>query len=126
MTEELKLIVTEVNKLLATDYNLISFDSLSVESLLQVLVNVTCEFNVSVKFDVNDIDPEETNKRILESLRKMQYRPKLNNSDPGSFRRDLLDGDKRIIYPILRWIFENQEKIKKTAYLAKYDRTKHN
>lgn len=118
MTEEVEFFVNEVNKLLKTEFNDTSFDSLSVLKLLQVLVNVTCEFDGSVKFDVNVISPNETTKRILESLRKMQY-PNLNNSDPDSFRRDLLDGDKRIIYPILRWIFENQEKIKKTAYLAK-------
>lgn len=40
MAENIKFIVQEVNGLLGTDYNLISFDSLSPEALLQVLVDV--------------------------------------------------------------------------------------
>lgn len=40
MAENIKFIVQEVNKLLGTDFNLISFDSLSPEALLQILVDV--------------------------------------------------------------------------------------
>lgn len=46
MTENLKSIVQSVNKCLKTDYNLISFDSLSEESLLQVLVDVFFKFDI--------------------------------------------------------------------------------
>jgi intraflagellar transport protein 81 len=48
MTDNLKYIVTEVNKLLGTDYNLISFD-LPPESLLQLLVDVLHKFEASSK-----------------------------------------------------------------------------
>lgn len=41
MSEQLKFIVQEVNKLLGKEYyNLISFDALGPEELLQVLINV--------------------------------------------------------------------------------------
>lgn len=40
MTENLKFIVQELNMLLESDYNLISFDSLSPEMLLQCLIDV--------------------------------------------------------------------------------------
>lgn len=53
MTENLKFIVAEVNKLLKSDYNLISFDSLSVENLLQVLLDVLNKFGASVKVRSN-------------------------------------------------------------------------
>jgi hypothetical protein len=46
MTENLKTIVQSVNKLLAVDYNLISFDSLSEEALLQVLLDVFLKFGI--------------------------------------------------------------------------------
>lgn len=49
MTENLKFIVAEVNKLMKTDYNLISFDSLSVENLLQLLLDVLHKFGASTK-----------------------------------------------------------------------------
>lgn len=49
MTENLKFIVAEVNKLMKSDYNLISFDSLSVENLLQLLMDVLHKFGASTK-----------------------------------------------------------------------------
>lgn len=47
MTEDLKFIVAEINKLLKTEYNLISFDSLSVENLLQILLDVLEKFGAA-------------------------------------------------------------------------------
>lgn len=49
MTENLKFIVQEVNSLLGTDYNLISFDSLTPDVLLQVLVDVFAQFGATEK-----------------------------------------------------------------------------
>lgn len=46
MTENTKSIVQAINKCLNTDFNLISFDSLSDEALLQVLLDVFYNFNV--------------------------------------------------------------------------------
>lgn len=46
MTENLKSIVQAVNKCLNTDFNLISFDSQSDESLLQVLLDVFHRFEI--------------------------------------------------------------------------------
>ncbi|XP_055605755.1 intraflagellar transport protein 81 homolog [Uranotaenia lowii] len=120
MTEDLKLIVLEVNKLLQTDYNLITFDSLAPESLLQVLVDVFHAFQAIDKLDVRELDPEETNLLVMESLRKIQYRPPGDLEDPGSFRRGLVRGEKKLIHPILRWTFENRDRVKKSSYLAKF------
>lgn len=119
MTEDLKLIVLEVNKLLETDYNLISFDSLSPDSLLQVLVDVFHAFDAIEKLDVRENDPEETNVQVMDALRRIQYRPPGDIDDPGAFRRGLVRGEKKLIHPILRWAFENRERVKKSSYLAK-------
>uniref|UniRef100_A0A182QHG2 IFT81 calponin homology domain-containing protein n=1 Tax=Anopheles farauti TaxID=69004 RepID=A0A182QHG2_9DIPT len=120
MTEDLKLIVIELNKLLETDYNLITFDSLSPESLLQVLVDVFHAFGAIEKIDVRENDPEETNVLVMEALRKVQYRPAGDIEDPGAFRRGMVRGEKKLVHPILRWMFENRERVKKAAYLAKF------
>ncbi|KFB46856.1 hypothetical protein ZHAS_00014862 [Anopheles sinensis] len=120
MTEDLKLIVVELNKLLETDYNLITFDSLSPESLLQVLVDVCHAFGAIEKIDVRENDPEDTNLQVMDALRKVQYRPAEDIDDPGAFRRGMVRGEKRLIHPILRWILENSERVKKAAYLAKF------
>ena len=120
MTEDLKLVVLEVNRLLETDYNLITFDSLAPESLLQVLVDVFQAFGaISEKLDVLENDPEETNATVMEALRKIQYRPPGDIDDPGAFRRGLVRGEKKLIVPILRWTFENRERVKKSSYLAR-------
>lgn len=46
MTENLKSIVQSLNKCLDTDYNLISFDALSEESILQILCDVFNKFDI--------------------------------------------------------------------------------
>lgn len=46
---DLKFIVTELNKLLKTDYNLISFDSLAIANLVQLLVDALHEFGATTK-----------------------------------------------------------------------------
>lgn len=46
---DLKFIVTEINKLLKTDYNLISFDSLPIANLVQILVDVLADFGALTK-----------------------------------------------------------------------------
>lgn len=54
----------------------------------------------------------------MEALRKIQYRP--DHIDPGNFRTMLVLGEKKAVHPILQWIFENKDRVKKTTYLAKY------
>lgn len=54
----------------------------------------------------------------MECLAKIQYTDE--NMDIGALRRGLVRGDKKIIYPIFEWIFENEEVILKLAYLAKF------
>lgn len=46
MADNLKNILQSINKLLNSNYNLISFDSLPEESLLQVLLDIFLKFNV--------------------------------------------------------------------------------
>jgi hypothetical protein len=65
------------------------------------------------------METEETNRRIIESLKKIQYQPKTMEVDPGGFHKALLLGDKKIVHPIFRWIFQNRQRVEKSAYLAK-------
>lgn len=69
---------------------------------------------------MKESDPSDTNKYILDSLKKIQYRPSNNNDDPSAFRRLLLQGDKKTIYPVLQFMFKNAEQVKNLAYLAQY------
>lgn len=46
---DLKFIVSEVNKLINTDYNMISFDALPIENVMQILVDVLHNFGALSK-----------------------------------------------------------------------------
>lgn len=46
---DLKFIVAEVNKLINTDYNMISFDALPIANLVQILVDVLHDFGALSK-----------------------------------------------------------------------------
>lgn len=49
MTDNVKFLVAEINRTLKKDYNLITFDALSVESLLQVFVDLLQSVGASGK-----------------------------------------------------------------------------
>lgn len=53
MNEELKIVVDNVNKMLDTNYNLMSFDSLPNTNLLQVLGDVLVKLDVIDKVTLN-------------------------------------------------------------------------
>ncbi|XP_047108512.1 intraflagellar transport protein 81 homolog isoform X1 [Schistocerca piceifrons] len=120
MSDQLKYVVQELNKSpLNKSFNLISFDSLNSEQLLQVLTDVLALIDTSNKVDIRTEEPEQTTIRILGMLRVLKYKP--GPETPASvFRQGLVQGDKHIIHPILEWLFQNMEALKKRAYLSKY------
>lgn len=50
---DLKFIVNEINKLIKTDYNLISLDSLPIANLVQILVDILHDFGALTKVKIN-------------------------------------------------------------------------
>lgn len=46
---DLKFIVAEINQLINTDYNLISFDALPIANLVQILIDVLHDFGALLK-----------------------------------------------------------------------------
>ncbi|BES89381.1 Hypothetical protein NTJ_02188 [Nesidiocoris tenuis] len=118
MSERIKYIISKLNKPpFNKSYNLISFDSISPEELLQVLNDVLAEIDPSNRADVKAEEPEETAVRLLSMLRVFKYDP---GSDPVGFRQGLVQGDKSVIHPILEWLLKNVEDLKKRAYLARF------
>lgn len=73
MSEHIKFIVNEINNYLKTNYNLISFDSLSNEGLLQVLVDSFAYFEAVPKvrpnyfINFNNATNSYSNSLMLES-----------------------------------------------------------
>lgn len=116
MSDNLKRIVSELNARLKTDYNLITFDALTPEALLQVLLDVLHAAGASGKCNVKDADPADTNQQIVDALKRIQYRA----PEPATFRRGLLQAERRVVYPILTYVLDNAEKIQNLTYLAQF------
>ncbi|XP_068230834.1 intraflagellar transport protein 81 homolog [Palaemon carinicauda] len=119
MSEEIKFIVGELNKPpYNRNYNLITFDALQPEQLLQVLNDVFAEIDSKNRLDIREEEPDQMAVRMLGMLRILKYKPPGDNM--SAFRRGLVSGDKHILYPILAWLLQRMEELKKRAYLAKY------
>ncbi|XP_076757154.1 intraflagellar transport protein 81 homolog [Xylocopa sonorina] len=120
MRENTKFIVAEVNKLLDSNYNVIYFNSLSPEELLQVLREVLIKIqqqNVDGNADTRNETPEETSIYILSALRVLNYQPQ---TDPASFRQGLIRGDPDTIHPIFTWLLSHVDTVRKRAYLSRF------
>jgi len=119
MSDQLKFIVTELQKPpYSKNYNLITFDSLSGEQLLQTLNDVIADIDNKHKLDIREEEAEQTAIRLLGMLRILKYKPPDHLS--VVFRQGLVEGDKQVIYPVLEWILQRIPDLKKRAYLAKY------
>ncbi|XP_077987747.1 intraflagellar transport protein 81 homolog [Glandiceps talaboti] len=118
MSEQLKYIVSQLNKPpFNKSYNLISFDALEGNQLLQNLNDVFSEINPQNKMDIREEEPDQTAVRMMRNLSVLKYTPK---EDPSTFRQGLVTGDKLVVHPILKWLLERIPDLKKRAYLAKY------
>ena len=122
MSQQLRYIVDALNAPpYNRHYNLVTFDSLDSLSLLQVLNDVLAEISPEHKMDLREEPPDQTAVRIFSLLRLFKYKPK-NDEGGGlnAFRHGLLQGEKGTIYPLLQWLLERSEELKKRAYLAKF------
>lgn len=97
MSEQLKFITAELKKEpFGRTYNLISFDSLSGEQLLQILSDVLAVVEAKPHgVDIREEDPEATVLRILGLLRILKYKPPMEISD--HFRQGLVEGHKQVL-----------------------------
>ncbi|KOC64407.1 Intraflagellar transport protein 81 like protein [Habropoda laboriosa] len=88
MKENTKFIVAEINKLLGHNYNVIYFNSLRPEELLQVLKEVLMKIQEQsdTSIDTKNVTPEETSIYILSVLRVLHYHPQVEV--PGVYLSD--------------------------------------
>ncbi|XP_029159105.1 intraflagellar transport protein 81 homolog [Nylanderia fulva] len=119
MSESVKFIVTEINKLLRRNYNIIGFNALSAEDLLQILCDVLMKIQQQdgLDTDIGLDSAEEQSIYILTLLRILNYQPDV---DPVTFRQGLVRGEVEIIHPILTWLLKHTDMVKKRAYLSRF------
>ncbi|XP_066871132.1 intraflagellar transport protein 81 homolog isoform X1 [Kogia breviceps] len=119
MSDQIKFIVDNLNKEpFRKNYNLITFDSLEPMQLLQVLSDVLAEIDPKQVVDIREEMPEQTAKRMLSLLGILKYKPPGNATDMSNFRQGLVIGSKPVIYPVLHWLLQRTNELKKRAYLA--------
>ena len=95
MSEQMKYLVAELNKSpYDRNYNLISFDALQGDQLLQILSDVLAEIDAKNKIDIREEEPESTVIRILGMLRILKYKPPDEISH--NFRQGLVEGHKQV------------------------------
>nr|XP_033692769.1 intraflagellar transport protein 81 homolog isoform X2 [Tursiops truncatus] len=121
MSDQIKFIVDNLNKEpFRKNYNLITFDSLEPMQLLQVLSDVLAEIDPKQVVDIREEMPEQTAKRMLSLLGILKYKPPGNATDMSNFRQGLVIGSKPVIYPVLHWLLQRTNELKKRAYLARF------
>ncbi|XP_050404861.1 intraflagellar transport protein 81 homolog [Patella vulgata] len=122
MSEQLKYIIQELNKPpFNKNYNLISFDSVEQQQLLQVLSDTLSFIDPKQKVDIREETPDQTAIRIFQLLRVLKYKPPTDGGgNLSTFRSGIVQGEKPVIYPILEWILQRVPELQKRAYLAKY------
>ena len=97
MSDQLKFIVSELNKEpFEKSYNLISFDALSGELLLQNLSDVLAEIDSKNRLDIREEEAGATALRILGMLRVLKYKPPEEIAQ--GFRQGLVEGNKQESY----------------------------
>ncbi|XP_010202919.2 intraflagellar transport protein 81 homolog isoform X1 [Colius striatus] len=121
MSDQMQFIVEKLNQEpFRKNYNLITFDSLESMQLLQLLNDVLGEIDPKQAVDIREELPEQTAKRMLSLLGILKYKPPGGISDLSAFRQGLVTGSKPVIHPILHWLLQRTNELKKRAYLARF------
>ncbi|KFO75819.1 intraflagellar transport protein 81 homolog [Cuculus canorus] len=121
MSDQIQFIVEKLNQEpFRKNYNLITFDSLEAVQLLQLLSDVLGEIDPKHAVDIREELPEQTAKRMLSLLGILKYKPPGSISDLSAFRQGLVTGSKPVIHPVLYWLLQRTNELKKRAYLARF------
>ena len=122
MSEQIRYIVETLNQ---EPYNksftIVSFDSLDPASLVQLVNDVLAQISPEHKVNLREEPPDQTAFRMFSFLRVIKYKPKTDVGEGmNTFRQGLLQGEKRIIYPLLQWLLERIRELKTRAYLSRF------
>ncbi|NXH10950.1 IFT81 protein, partial [Bucco capensis] len=121
MGDQIQFIVEKLNQEpFRKNYNLITFDSLESMQLLQLLSDVLGEIDPKHAVDIREELPEQTAKRMLSLLGILKYKPPGSIADMSAFRQGLVTGSKPVIHPLLHWLLQRTNELKKRAYLARF------
>lgn len=71
------------------------------------------------KIDVSKEDPDQTAERLVQFLKIVKYKPPAS-LDPSVFRQLLAQGEKDIIFMVLKWVLPQPAELQKRAFVGYY------
>eukprot|EP00746_Dinoflagellata_sp_MGD_P085005 gnl/MRDRNA2_/MRDRNA2_33687_c0_seq1.p1 gnl/MRDRNA2_/MRDRNA2_33687_c0~~gnl/MRDRNA2_/MRDRNA2_33687_c0_seq1.p1 ORF type:complete len:677 (+),score=212.71 gnl/MRDRNA2_/MRDRNA2_33687_c0_seq1:106-2136(+) len=117
MAAQLKEIVERLNEEpFSLGLSLVGFDEQEPFELMETLKKVLVYLDKKHDVDQREENPEAMYQRIGEFLHVLGYRC----SYDMEFQQGVQSGDKGTIHPILYWLLQNLQQLKKRAYLANF------
>uniref|UniRef100_A0A914WSH3 Intraflagellar transport protein 81 homolog n=1 Tax=Plectus sambesii TaxID=2011161 RepID=A0A914WSH3_9BILA len=121
MADKMRAIVAALNEApFSRNYNLISFDSLDPQRLLQELSDVLRVIDNQPSIDIRSENAADTAMRIFNTLRILKYKPPTDPEELAEWREGVVEGSKQAIYPVLEWLLPRVEELQQRSYLARF------
>lgn len=119
--EDIRFIVETLNRPPFNEtLTLVTFNQLSPLELLQIVNNVFGEIDSKQKRDLRDEATDASAQRMLEFLAVLRYR---FPTEMAEFKDAFMRGGQEVIYPMLLWMLNRMDDLKKRAFLARYLKT---
>jgi len=117
MASQLKEIVDRLNaEPFSCDLSLVGFDEKEPFELMEILKKVLVHLDTKHDVDLREEKQDAMYQRTAEFLHILGYQCSFDIE----FQQGLINGDKATIHPILYWLLNNLDALKKRAYLAKF------
>lgn len=114
-SDTMTAIVQGLNQHLGLDLTLVKLDRKTGEQLSELLRQVCELLSPSLHVDFQKVPLPYRAADFAASV--LGYN---SGRERQAFRAGVVNGDRVVVYPLLSWIFEHFEKLKKKVYLAKY------
>lgn len=118
--KDLKLMVERLNRSpFSMGLSLVTFHNKSPAEMLQLVNDVFAYLDPKMKKDLRDEPQDVYGQRMLEFLLgTINYKP--DTGDIAAFTEKFLQAKQETIYPVLYWLTDQLEILKKRAYLARF------
>lgn len=97
-------------------FSLVTFDEKEPFELMELLNSVLSHLDQKKEINLRDENPESACQKIIEFLTILGYAKPFDIEA----QQGLLAGEKDIVHPILYWVLQNIEALRKRAYLANF------
>jgi intraflagellar transport protein 81 len=116
-SEDIKEIVLLLNEPpFKENISLVGLEELSTFDLGDLVFKIFKHFDSDINLSAKNTPPPEIIFQVTEFLKILSYESEFG----PDWENGLLNGDRKVIYPIYYFLLKNQTPLKKRAYLAKF------